>query len=204
MSDWHLIDPEAEQIKRDADVLIARKVPNARKIKRSIEDLMTSITNSVNGLNKGSNDPLIKKAIQCGISKHASMGSCTVRNVPIDSRYCTNPNPTRKLSSCEVDCIKGCDVIEFKPANNAARDAGKKQSFAYREGLRKWFAAEGDKMFSGKLESLRSCVKGEGDRRELDMEDRGVETYDFCECFPDLTEGVSRQQPSVEIPDRDR
>lgn len=204
MSDWHIIEPEAEQIKRDADVLIARKVPNARKIKRSIENLMASINKSVNGLNQGSNDPLIKKAIQCGISKHASMGSCTIRKVAVESSYCTNPNPTRKQSGCEIDCINGCTVIEFKPANDAAREAGQKQSRAYWDGLRKWYRTVGDKMFEGKLDSLRSCVKGEGDQKELDVRNGEVETYNFCDCFPDLTEGENREQPSVEIPDRDR
>jgi hypothetical protein len=204
MSDWHVIEPEAEQIKRDADVLIAKKVPNATKIKRSIEQLMASINKSMDGLNKGANDPLIKKAIQCGISKHASMGSCTVREALVSSRYCTNPNPTRKRSDCRIDCIHGCDVIEFKPDNDAAKATGRKQSYAYWEGLRKWFANEGDKMFDGELSSLRSCVKDEGDKKVLAVEDRGVETYNFCECFPDLMEGVSHQQPSVDIPDRDK
>lgn len=204
ISSWHIIEPEAEQIKRDADVLIARKVPNARKIKRSIEDLMVSINKSIDGLNKGANDPLIKKAIECGISKHKSMGSCTLRDVPVSGRYCTNPNPTRKRSDCAIDCINGCDVIEFKPDNKEAREAGRKQSYAYWEGLKKWYATEGDKMFDGQLSSLRSCVKGEGDKKYLDVTNGEVQTYNFCECFPDLTEGVSRQQPSIEIPDRER
>lgn len=204
MSAWHRIEPEADQIKRDADVLIARKVPNARKIKRSVEDLMVSINKSVDGLNKGANDPLLKKAIECGISKHQSMGSCTLREVLVSSRYCTNPNPTRKRADCKIDCINGCTVYEFKADNKEAKDTGRKQSSAYWEGLRKWYRSEGDKMFEGELSSLRSCVKGEGDRKVLEVTDGQVQTYNFCECFPDLMSGVSRQQPSIEIPDRER
>lgn len=202
-SDWHIIEPEAEQLKRDADVLIARKVPNARKIKRSIEDLMVSIGKSVAGLNLGANDPLIKSAIECGINKHKSMGSCDVREATVSSRYCTNPNPTRKRADCRIDCLSGCKVIEFKPNNDAAKGAGRQQVLAYATGLSKWYATERDEMFKGDFEKLRSCVTGEGASRRLDL-DTALETYNFCECFPDLMAGVPRQEPSVDIPERER
>ena len=53
------------------------------------------------------------------------------------------------------------------------------------------------KKVTGQLEEHASFTR-------LDVADGEVETYNFCECFPELTEGASRQQPSVEIPDRER
>lgn len=164
---------------------------------------MVGIGKSVAGLNQGANDPLIKSAIQCGIDKHKSMGSCDVREATVSSRYCTNPNPTRKRADCRIDCLSGCMVIEFKPNNDAAKKAGERQVGAYAEALRKWYRTDGDQMFKGDFEKLRSCVKGEGESKQIGLDER-VETYNFCECFPDLMAGVPRQEPSVDIPQRER
>ncbi len=164
---------------------------------------MVSIGKSVNGLNQGANDPLIKSAIQCGIDKHKSMGSCDVREATVSSRYCPNPNPTRMRADWRIDCLSGCMVIEFKPNNPKATETGTRQARAYADALTKWYRTEGDQMFKGDFEKLRSCVKGSGDSKDLEVFPK-VEVYNFCECFPDLMVGVPRQEPTVEVPERER
>ncbi len=204
-SEWSVIEPEAKELKDLADELIKRKVPSASKIKGSIGSLMKSVEKTRDNVNKGAGNPHVKAALEYGDTKHAELErGCDISEKVISSRYCTNPHKNRKKSDCIPDCIKGCTVIEFKKDNRTEIAKGEAQSAAYAEGLRRWYRAEGDKLFEGDYAKLKECVKGEGDNKQLEIIDGRVTTYDWCRMFDHLFEGVEERDPSVEIPDKER
>lgn len=186
-----------DRIKRAADDLIAKKraLKAAPKAKDSVDAILESISKIKDRQLLGSNNPALIARSQYGTSMHKSMQTgCDAREVVVKASYCDNPHPERR--DCVIDCIRGCKIVEIKPANSRAEALGKEQVAAYVVGVKRMYASLGDAMFDGKLTVLRGCV--DRVKNELVVAS-DVEKYDFCPKAEEL--GAVPGEVAAELPE---
>lgn len=123
----------------------------------------------------GSNNPAIRTRIEWGNKRHEELQrGCTYYEADVSSSYCRNA--IRSGSSCRLDCIKSCKVIEFKPDNSTAKSEGQTQVEAYRAGLVRWHAENKTDLFKA-YPDLARCESSDKSKLEIDTE---VVTYEMC------------------------
>ncbi|NVB80740.1 MAG: hypothetical protein HOV81_20255 [Kofleriaceae bacterium] len=123
----------------------------------------------------GSNNPNIRTRIEWGNKRHDELEkACAYFEADVSSSYCRNA--IRSGSNCRLDCIKDCQVIEFKPDNSKARAEGQQQVEAYRDGLDRWYKQDKTDLFK-RYPDLARCESS--DKTELKIK-TDVVTYEMC------------------------
>lgn len=129
------------------------------------------------GLLAGSNNPKLRTRLEIGKQKHESKQSelrCTAAEF--------------RVSSGRVDCLRVnsrssgpavCEIIEIKPNNDKAVNAGWDQVKRYKDNILA-VVRSGD--FSGDNAVLKPCVDETSKEIMLEM---NVVTYDFCPIPPE-------------------
>ncbi len=196
-SEWGSLTGRADRMLAAAEVLIGRKVKSAPRLKERIQAALQSIENVKAYQLQGANNPKLRAQIEVGKKKHQekqSSLSCEKKELEIESSYCSNPK--KKGSSCIMDCVKDCVIIEIKPDNPAGKALGEKQARAYLDGVERKYQAKKERMFDDSgYEVFRKCL----DSNQKLKVDWRVEPYPFCPEDDDLQDRP-RQEVSAEIP----
>ncbi|MCE9669924.1 hypothetical protein LY474_19175 [Myxococcus stipitatus] len=180
---WGSISGRYDRMLKAAEVLISQnKVKSAPKLRAALVSRMQSIEKVKQGQLLGSGNPKIRAHIDYGKEEHKrrQASSCPqASELYVDSDYCRNPNPRYSGSGCRIDCIRDCQVVEFKPDNEAELKKGDAQGAAYTLGLLEMYKKLGSEMFKKPgFEKLAVCE--DTANKQLKLQRYHVQPYYFC------------------------